>query len=76
MFSLLKMIIWLVGTLVVAYFILGFFGYDVNRDYFSTSQKQCQERLKECSDKVIHQGIDNAQCNFQCVNPKIIIKKK
>ena len=76
MFGLVKMIIWTVGTVVVAYFILNFFGYDINHDYFSYSQEKCQEKLKECTDNVIHQGIDNAECNFQCVNPKLIIKKK
>ncbi len=76
MFSLLKMIIWIAGTLVVAYFALDFFGYTVNRNYFSYSKEQCQVKVKECTDKVIHQGIDNAECDFQCVNPKLIIKKK
>lgn len=76
MISLLKLTIWIAGTIVVAYFFLGFFGYEFNRNYFSYSQEQCQGKLKECSDKVIHQGIDNADCDFRCVNPKLIIKKK
>ena len=76
MFSLLKMIIWIVGVLVVALFVLNFFGYTVNHNYFNYSKEQCQAKVKECTDKVVHQGIDNAGCDFQCVNPKLIIKKK
>ena len=76
MLSLLKLIIWIVGTVVVACFVLNFFGYEVNHNYFSYSQKQCQTKLQECTNNVIHQGLDNAECNFQCVNPKLIIKKK
>jgi hypothetical protein len=76
MFSLIKSIIWIVGTLVVAHFVLGYFGYEVNRNYFSESKAKCEERLKACTNEVIHQGVDNAQCDFKCVDPKLIIKKK
>jgi hypothetical protein len=76
MISLIKLIIWIVGVLTVTYFALDYFGYEVNRDYFSESKEKCQERLKECSNDVFHEGIDNAQCSFNCVDPKILIKKK
>lgn len=76
MFSLIKLVIWLAGTLVLTYFILNYFGYEVNRDYFSFSKKQCEEKLKECSSEFFHKGVDNAECNFDCVDPKLIIKKK
>ncbi len=76
MISLIKLIIWIAGTIVVAYFVLGFFGYEFNRNYFSYSKEQCQGKMKECTDNVFHKGIDNAECNFQCVDPKLIIKKK
>ena len=70
------MIIWLAGAVVVAYFVLGFFGYEFNQNYFSSSKEQCQGKLKECTDDVFHNGVDNAQCSLQCVDPKLIIKKK
>ena len=76
MFSLIKLIIWIAGILVVAYFVLGYFGYEVNRDYFSSSKKQCEEKFKECSQELIKKGTEGAQCDFQCVDPKLIIKKK
>lgn len=76
MFSLIKSIIWIVGLIVVTYFVLDYFGYEVNRAYFSESKEECQARLKECSSNVFHTGVDNAQCDFDCVDPKILIKKK
>lgn len=76
MFTALKTVIWTAGTIVVAYFVLGYFGYTLNLDYFNESKAKCQEKLKECSNNVIHEGIDNARCDFECIDPKIIIKKK
>ncbi len=76
MISLIKSLFWIAILLLGAYFIMGLLGYKVNTRYFSHSQKQCEDRLKSCSSHLIHKGIDNAQCNFQCMNPKLIIKKK
>jgi hypothetical protein len=76
MFKLLKLVIWVVGLLVVAFFVLGYFGYEVNREYFTVSKAKCEEKVKECGSNVVHQGTDNAKCDFACVDPKIIIKKK
>lgn len=76
MFSLIKSIIWIAGILTVAYFVMGYFGYEVNKNYFIMSKAKCQEQLKECTDKLIHEGTDNARCDFNCTNPSLIIKKK
>lgn len=76
MFGLLKLIIWVAGLAVVAYFVLGYFGYEVNMNYFNESKAKCEEKLRECGSNVVHQGTDNATCDFNCVDPKIIIKKK
>ncbi|MCD6149978.1 hypothetical protein J7J13_04325 [bacterium] len=76
MFHLLKLIIWIVGFAVIAAFALDYFGYEINRNYFNESKTECQKRLKECQNELLHQGIDNARCNFNCVDPKLIIKKK
>ncbi|MFZ2193436.1 MAG: hypothetical protein WAV31_04300 [Candidatus Moraniibacteriota bacterium] len=76
MFSLLKLVIWVCGVAVVSYFVLGYFGYEVNKDYFNVSKEECQKRLDECKNDVIHNGIDNAKCNFNCADPKLIINKK
>lgn len=76
MFKLLKLIIWIAGIIVVTIFVLNYFGYEINRNYFNESKAKCQEKLEACQKELIHQGLDNAKCDFQCVNPKLIIKKK
>lgn len=76
MFSLLKLVIWICGVAVIAYFVLGYFGYEVNRDYFRSSKAACQQKLEACQKDLIHNGIDNAKCNLDCADPKLIIKKK
>jgi hypothetical protein len=64
------------GILVIAYFALGHFGYEFNLDYFKNTKTACEQKLRECSDQFIRQGIDNAKCDIVCADPKLIIKKK
>ncbi len=76
MFDIIKSILWIAVILVLAYFVMNYYGYRINMDYFSYSQKQCEEKITECTNAVFHKGIDNAdKCNFNCVNPQLIIKK-
>ncbi len=74
MLDIFKSIIWIVLLFAAAYFVMEFLGYEINKEYFIYSRKKCEERLKECGDNFIHKGIDN--CDFKCVDPKLIIKKK
>lgn len=76
MFYILKSIIWIILIIAAALFVMGYFGYEVNTGYFTRSKDKCQERIKDCTDNLIHQGIDNVKCNINCVNPDLIIKKK
>lgn len=76
MFDLIKSIVWIAGILVVAYFVMGYFGYTVNMDYFANRKEACQEKLKNCTDNLIHQGVDNVKCDVNCVDLELIIKKK
>ena len=76
MISLIKGIIWLVGFVVVFVFVLNFFGYEINRSYFSDSKEKCQEKLEECAKNYVEEGTKNAKCDFDCVDPKLIIRKK
>ena len=76
MLSLIKSIIWIVGTVVVAHFILGYFGYQINFNYFQESKAGCEEKLNQCGKNLVRQGTENVKCNFQCVDPKLIIKRK
>lgn len=76
MWSLIKFIIWVVGLCVVTVFVLNYFGYEINKNYFNESKAACEAKIAECQQEYLHKGIDNANCSFNCVNPKLIIKKK
>lgn len=62
--------------LMVAYVVMGYFGYEPNKEYFTQSKSQCQDLLKQCRDNLIHQGLDNVKCEYQCIDPKLFIQKK
>lgn len=75
MFSILKSIIWLVGLVVVAHFVMGYFGYAVNFDYFKESRDECEERLKTCREEFFAKGYENKDCSLNCLDQtKFIIK--
>jgi hypothetical protein len=76
MISVIKFIIWIVGLIVVSAFVLNYFGYEINQNYFKESKTECEKRLSDCSKQYVEQGIKNAQCDFNCIDLKLIIKKK
>jgi len=78
MFSILKSVLWIVVVLALAYYIMGYFGYEINKNYFTYSKQKCEEKIRSCTDNLIHQGIDNAtsKCDLVCVDPQLIINKK
>ncbi|MDD2766412.1 MAG: hypothetical protein PHH40_01440 [Candidatus Moranbacteria bacterium] len=77
MFSLIKLIIWLAGVATIAYFVLPYVGYELNKNYFSERKVACQEKLNQCQKDLIQSGIQGAKekCDFQCVDPKLLINK-
>lgn len=75
MFELIKSVVWVAAALLVAYYAMGFLGYEVNSEYFTYSKNQCEQKLKDCTQKL--SGSDSLKnCDFKCVDPKLIIKKK
>ncbi len=78
MFSLIRLIISLAGIAVIAYFVLPYFGYEVNTNYFNERKSVCQEKLLQCQKDLIQSGLNGAKekCDFQCLDPHILIKKK
>lgn len=76
MISLIKFIIWVVGFIVVSTFVLNYFGYELNKNYFDESKSTCMEQVNKCKTEYIEQGTKNAKCDFNCVDPKLVIKKK
>ena len=76
MFTLIKFIIWLAGIALIMYIALPYVGYEVNMKYFTESQAACQQRLSDCSAQLVKLGTNGAKCDFNCVNPTLIIKKQ
>ncbi|OGI29679.1 MAG: hypothetical protein A2288_02030 [Candidatus Moranbacteria bacterium RIFOXYA12_FULL_44_15] len=76
MFHLVKFLVSAIVIFFLAVFVLDYFGYEVNQSYFTESKKKCEEHLKECGKNLIREGTNNAECDFNCVDPKVIIKKK
>lgn len=78
MFSLIRLIIWIAGVATIAYFALPYFGYEINMDYFTERKAACQQKLEQCRADLIKSGIDGAKekCDFQCVDPKLLIQKQ
>jgi hypothetical protein len=80
MFHLIRLIIWIAGITVIAYFVLPYFGYELNIGYFKGAQTECKKQLDECQKVLVSKGVDGAkeQCltQFRCVDPKLLIKKQ
>ncbi len=77
-FSLFRLAIWLTGAAVIGYFVMQHFGYEVNWRYYDERKIVCQEKLQQCQKDIIKTGLQGARetCNFQCVDPSILIRKK
>lgn len=45
MFSLIKFIIWIVGLVFVSAFILNYFGYEINQNYFRKAKLNAKNNL-------------------------------
>jgi hypothetical protein len=76
MLKIIKWIIVLAVLFFVVRYVMNFFNYDFNREFFLYSQKRCENNLKACLDKFAGKADENSMCNFKCVNPSLIIKKK
>ncbi|MFZ1683271.1 MAG: hypothetical protein WAU88_03980 [Candidatus Zixiibacteriota bacterium] len=76
-FGLIRLIIWMAGVLVIAYFALPYFGYQFNWEYFQDNRTKCEIALKECQEKIVRKGLDGAkeECNFRCAEYTNLIQK-
>ena len=78
LFLLFRLIIWLTGLVVIGSFILGYFGYQLNWNYFEDRKNACQEELTQCRKDIVKGGLEGAKenCEFECVDPKLLIHKE
>lgn len=76
-FDALKSIILVLALIAAVYGGMSFLGYEINDQYFSYSKHKCEEKLKECAQNFISNKEKATQnCDFKCVDPQLIIKKK
>lgn len=77
-FGLIRLAIWLAGVAVIVYLALPLMGYQINKEYFSDRKKVCEEVLRQCQNDLIKTGIEGAKekCEWQCLDPKLLIHKK
>ena len=78
MFLLLRLAIFVAGVATLTHFGLRYFGYDINWNYWDERKADCREKLEQCRKDVVMTGIDGARetCEWDCVDPKILIKKQ
>ncbi len=78
MFTLIRFAIWLVGLAVVTYFVMGYFGYQVNLEYFQASKEACQQELLQCQKDLVKTGVEGVRekCHIECIDPALIIKRE
>lgn len=77
-FGLIRIVIWLAGVAVIAYFLLPFVGYRFNWDYFQDRKVQCEKIIRQCQSDLVKTGIEGAKenCPWKCVDPKLLIRKE
>lgn len=78
MFTILRFVIWLCGVAVVSYFVLGYFGYQVNLEYFQASKEACQQELLQCQKDLVKTGVEGVRekCHIECIDANLIIKRE
>jgi len=78
MFSLLRLAIWIAGIITVATFVLGYFGYEPNLDYWNAQKEHCAAMLSDCRGTFVRKGADGVveRCQWDCVDPGLLIRKR
>ncbi len=78
---LIRTTIWITGSIVVASFILNYFGYQPNWSYFEERRISCQEELARCKNDLMEKSNRDdieairSTCEIDCVDPKLFIQK-
>ncbi len=78
MFLILRAAIFIAGIGTLTLFGLRYFGYDINWNYWEEQKSGCQDKLNQCQKDFLKSGLDGAKqtCEWDCVDPKILIKKQ
>ena len=76
MFSLIRLIIWVIGISVVGSFLLNFFDREIDWEYVKKSQSRCFGVALECQKTIQEEGTENARCPIVCFEFNKLVKKK
>lgn len=76
MFSLIRLIIWIIGISVAGSFLLNFFDSEIDWDYVKESQSRCFGVALECQKTIQKEGAENAKCPIACFEFRKLVKKK
>lgn len=76
MFSLIRLIIWVIGISVVGSFLLNFFDREIDWEYVKKSQSRCFGVALECQKTIQEEGAENARCPIACFEFNKLVKKK
>ncbi len=78
---LIRTVIWIAGFIVVASYILNYFGYQPNWDYLEERSSSCQEALNRCKNDLLEKSKRDdveairSTCHIDCISPKLFIQK-
>ncbi len=74
---LIRTAVWVTGFIVVASFVLNYFGYQPNWNYLQERQASCQKEIDRCKQELLDNGTEDlkAHCDIKCVDPELFIQK-
>lgn len=78
MFSLLRLIVWLVGVATILFFGLRYFGYETDLGYWKEQRTRCLKEFDDCRKIFIREGTEGLRdhCRPECLtDPSTLLKK-
>ena len=78
---LIRTTIWIVGFIVIASFVLNYFGYQPNWSYLEERRSSCQEELNRCKNDLLEKSKRDdieairSTCSIDCISPKLFIQE-
>lgn len=77
MFHLLRLAIWVTGTVTLVIFGLRHFGYEPNWNFWNQQTSRCETAVSSCRGILFWRGVEGAgrDCEWNCLDPNLLIRK-
>lgn len=77
MFHLLRVAIWITGTVTLVVFGLRYFGFEPNWNYWNQQAALCEGAFSSCKGTLFWKGLEGVQteCGWNCIDPELLIRK-